>query len=184
MFMCRKCDYALNITTQAKPSAETVDVRVETPDQLVKLIKNSPEAKADVAFDETTLVTYLDSKRMDAKLKAKILVHYKTMSRPLSSVMLSCTSCGSMYDLAAGTVIYALNLEKKSVVFDDDDAQLLLSDPTLPRTKDYTCANDDCPSRVKEDQQAQLEKEAVFYRGSNSFALRYCCRLCQASWSV
>ena len=59
-----------------------------------------------------------------------------------------------------------------------DDNKLLALDPTLPRTRDYTCKNVNCITHKSKD-----KKEAVFLRIPKSYNLSYVCTQCNYSWN-
>lgn len=104
------------------------------------------------------------------------------------SVSLKCTTCASSYPLPGGTVIYGIDLDVDSREGEQQhqeewDLEAILTDPTLPRSKDYECRNDTCPSRKPGFDAAK--KEAVLYRAPNTYHLRYACCVCRkARWAI
>jgi hypothetical protein len=84
--------------------------------------------------------------------------------------------------LYPGTVIYSLNFRKQFSSFNDENLELKLRDPTLPRTKDYICPFEDCETNTKGFN--TTNKEAVFFRANGSYHLKYACCNCERAWAV
>ena len=62
------------------------------------------------------------------------------------------------------------------------DIDLIISDQTLPRTKDYICQNKKCKTHNSSN---YFEKEAVFYRPNpDKYITKYACCVCKESWYV
>ena len=96
--------------------------------------------------------------------------------------IIKCTSCGEKYILHPETIIYSFNYGNQQLSFNDDNIDLKLYDQTLPRTKDYICPNSSCETNVKKFNNSN--KEAVFYRASKSYYIKYACLNCKTSWNI
>ena len=91
---------------------------------------------------------------------------------------LSCQNCGYSKVLEETIKLYEYNVNDTNYSKTLDDNKLLCLDPTLPRTRDFTCKNSSC-STLKGG-----TKEAVFMRIPKSYNLTYICTTCYHSWNI
>ena len=178
-FICKHCNFSLTI----KKASNTQVVKLSTPAEFVNAMKNEEVVEYDINIDKTELENFIKKKKDDEK--KKIMDKYTklvTQKRTVTKYILKCSTCGSEYPLHPETTIYSLNFKKQDSSFNDDYLDLKLYDPTLPRTKDYICTNDDCETNKKGFDTSK--KEAVFYRASGSYHLKYACLNCKTSWAV
>lgn len=176
---CSNCNYQLII----KKITNTVVLTISEPQELIKL-NYDDNNDYNIYFDKDVLINYLkDMKKISKEDKQKKIDLYdkiKKKKRSTIKYILKCLTCASEYPLEAGTTIYTINFKKQNYIFDDDNIDLKIYDPTLPRTKDYKCENINCDTNKKEN----INKEAVFYRSTNTFHLKYACCICKHSWFI
>lgn len=190
LFLCKHCNYSLNIT---KVSTSSSNLKIiKSIDEFNKIVKlENIEDTYDIQIDEESIKNYYNNLVTKKKLKAeerdKRISKFKSLKKNTNTSLkynLECSTCGTIYPLQPGTVIYSFNSfsSKNNLLFDDESIDLKLYDPTLPRTKDYICNNKDCKSHDKSFDNTL--KEAVFYRSHNSYHLKYGCLVCKSSWFV
>jgi hypothetical protein len=181
-FICEICGYSMVI----QKSTTTNFVKISTPKEFIDAIKRE-EQDLDIHLNRADLEKYLAEKVKDKKKSAEILDLYdntdKQTNRSGLKYVLKCTSsCNHISPLKSGTTIYSLNYKKQQSSFNDNNIDLKLFDPTLPRTKDYVCENPECETNNKGFNMAN--KEAVFYRAKDSYHTKYACLNCRHSWAI
>lgn len=101
----------------------------------------------------------------------------------LISGSFSCNNCGYSETINKSVKLYEIDFNKKNdnsdLDLDLEDLKILSNDPTLPRTKDYTCKNINCIT-----QHDTLNKEAIFFRDNNSYLVNYVCTVCNSKWTI
>jgi hypothetical protein len=180
--ICKHCNNSLNI----KKATETNTLKISTPLELINASKSEEQQDYDIILDKTILEAYLLKKKINETEKKRIIDFYDTkfsQGKFISKFILKCNSaCGSEYPLPPETIVYSRNFKKTQLYFDDDNIDLKLNDPTLPRTKDYICPNDECETNNKKFD--QTNKEAVFYHAKDLPHSKYACCVCKKSWLV
>lgn len=179
-FICNKCKFSLTI----KKSTETKITRINNPTELVSALNSEIYNDIELNLTKESLDNFL-SKKKSQEEKKRILNYYEEISnlgKTIHKYILKCTSCGENYFLHPETIIYSLSFKKKNTTFNDSDIDLKLYDPTLPRTKDYICVNDQCETNKKSFDTSK--KEAVFYRASGGYNLKYACLNCKTNWLI
>ncbi len=89
-----------------------------------------------------------------------------------------CKTCGYYEVIPERTFIFSRGDEKKDDIYNFGFIKYK-NDPTLPRTKKYSCINDEC-STHKEPK----IKDAVFYRKKGTYTTRYICTVCDSYWDT
>ena len=73
--------------------------------------------------------------------------------------------------------------DKLDKIISNDENILFCANPMLPRTHDYICKNNLCPTNNKDN---KINKEAVFFRENKSFnksfKVNYICTVCYYNW--
>jgi hypothetical protein len=180
MDYCKNCQYSLDITRNTKRDEGNIKT-ISKPEELYKL-KPSNDLQYIINFNEVVLKEYLKEKNIEGDDYNAVIDKFKRLlkqQKTIAPFMFLCTNCGSSFVIQPGTILYDFNLDTKGKATDEDDIELKCQDPILPRTKDYICPNKSCKSHNN-----SLEKEAVFYRNSSGYNLRYICCECKTQWSV
>lgn len=180
-FICSKCQFLLTITKLTTTNIK----KISTPTEFMNAIKLDEVIEYEIVLERTDLESFLNKKNMKLVDKNKILDQYDSMrsrKQNISKYIIKCTSCGESYILHPETVIYSLNFGKDQISFNDDDIDLKIYDQTLPRTKDYICPNSKCETNIKNFN--NNNKEAIFYRASKSYHMKYACVNCKTSWNI
>jgi len=181
-FICTKCNSLLSINKLSN----IITKKILTPIEFINATKSEEVFEYDIVLEKTDLNTYL-SKNTKIKIddKTKLLEQYDKMrsyKKTISKYIINCTSCGENYILHPETIIYSLNFGKQQISFNDNDIGLKIHDQTLPRTKDYICPNSICETNIKNFN--INNKEAIFYRASKSYHMKYACVNCKTSWNI
>ena len=180
-FICTKCNFLLTITK----STTTNTIKISTPTEFINAIKLDEVVDYDIQLERIELENYLikkNSKSIDKENLLKTYDLFRSQKQITTKYNIKCTSCGENYILHPETIIYSLNFGKQQTSFDDDNIDLKLNDQTLPRTKDYICVNSECETNKKNFNNAN--KEAIFYRASKTYHIKYACLNCKSSWNV
>jgi len=186
-FICTHCNYSLTIKKTSDSSSKTKVIDVKKPGDLIEYYKiNDQQLHLDIKFELKHLEEYLNNNIKEAE-HAGILQFYRyNISKNISKYNLVCSTCSSEYILNPKTTIYSLNFKKQQSSFNDEVEELIdliFKDPTLPRTKDYICKYNTCPSNQKKFDTSN--KEAVFYRANGSFHMKYACVVCKGKpWNI
>ena len=181
-FICTKCQFLLTITK----SSNTNIIKISTPSEFINIINSENVANYELILEKKELEKFISGKKnINTSEKQKILEKYDEMitnKQIISKYIFKCTSCGENYILQPETIIYSLNFNKQQTSFNDDNIDLKLNDNTLPRTKDYICPNNKCETNEKNFNTSN--KEAIFYRTSKSYHMKYACVNCKTSWNI
>jgi hypothetical protein len=196
--ICDKCNYSLVITKENIDVKEKKVLKIQTPEKFLDLVKKIKKENIETEFDiefgfvDNDLNNLLKNRGINNdecdKIK-KVFNNVLKKKKIVSAFIKKCSACDSIYNLDPGTIIYSVNLDKQVLNFNDVNIDLKINDQTLPRTKDYICVNAECITNTitKKDKNyntVMIEKEAVFYRGVDSYNLKYACCVCKASWLI
>ena len=176
MYFCQQCNYTLDIN---KKSGIKDDNRIELKkplDAIKKLSDDINFIKFKPLFSKNELIKNKDYKKLKDNEKKKL---NKLFSNIISNAEFICDNCGFKEDILETISLYKIDNSEDSIIKTLEDNKLLVNDPTLPRTKDYLCKNNNCISHKD-----KKNKEAVYYRDKNSFELNYICVKCYYSWKV
>ena len=179
VFFCPDCQYTLGISKSS--TLEDYDderKEISNVNEVFKLIEK------DVDFSDyktNILKTDLVKNKKYIKLNNSQKNNINQLfSSKIYDADLNCTNCGYRKQISSTIKLYEFNVsDKENIVRTVDDNKLLCSDPTLPRTKDFTCKNVKCLSH----KDSKL-KEAVFMRLPKSYNLTYICNTCYYNWNL
>jgi hypothetical protein len=178
-FICNKCKFSLTI----QKSTETKITKINNPTELINALNSDIYNDIELKLSKEVLDNFLSKKKQQEK--TRILEYYNKISnsnKVIHKYILKCTTCGENYYLHPETIIFSLSFNKKNSTFNDSDMDLKIYDPTLPRTKDYICPNNNCETNKKNFN--TVNKEAVFYRALGGYNLKYACVNCKTSWLI
>jgi hypothetical protein len=183
MNFCKKCNFVLNITKKQLSEDEKNHYKISTIESFLNYLKyNVTEANQilDIKIDRESLKEKLITKFKKTPEKVDELIkQYDIISSQKNNfdVYLICNNCNSSYNIAPKTVILKTNLDE--VQYKEVNLDYKSQDPTLPRTKDYICHNQDCPTHKD-----LVNKEAVFFREGKGYLTKYVCCVCKESWVI
>jgi hypothetical protein len=192
MSFCPKCDYALDITKNiSKKKASKTRVKLFNMNKFISIVLQNLERLQTHMEDDNVVLDFnlnnLKNNNVFKKLKKDkktIVIEYyeklKDKDVPKFSAYFVCNNCGYFSPLKERTVLYSKNYGKIDISA-ETDYELVCSDNTLPRTKDYTCKNHKC---ITHDKKNYGMKEALWYRQTGSFQLTYVCCVCKTGWLI
>jgi hypothetical protein len=143
-------------------------------------------------YNERDLLKHPDFQKLSSKNREMVLGAVQHMlpeeskkvkssaSSTAGKLYYACNNCGYQTPLVAGTLVYKQNVVAATeTVSDYDKYRSMTDDPTLPRTRNYTCPNKKCPS-LKDPNLC----ESVAIRPSNrSYRLINICCACKHAWA-
>lgn len=89
-----------------------------------------------------------------------------------------CKSCGYNEKIPDKQFIFSRGNEKKDDFYNYRFVNYV-NDPIIPRSKNYNCINDKCPTHTNPSL-----KLAIFYRQKDSYNVRYICTVCNYYWNT
>ena len=177
MYFCPKCNYSFDITKASLSSDNRK--KLKSVDEVVKRLKAKKKLTNYVAtFDKKDLTTNKIYKKLSSKEKKKIDLLFE--SPTFDGVVFKCLNCNYIKKIKETIRLYQLNLTDNDVTYNSiNDNKLIVKNPILPRTKDYTCKNINCITHKD-----NTNKEAVYYKDENNYDLTYVCNVCFHSWTL
>lgn len=188
-FICSHCNYSLTIKKTSNDDTKIIEIK--KPENFIEFYNKKDDKqqyKLDIKFELSELETFINQSKNIKKSDISDILQFYTYNfrKNISKYNLVCSTCGSDFMLKPETTIYTFNNKKQQTSFNDDIkelAELKLYDPTLPRTKDYICIYPNCESNQHNFDTSK--KEAIFYRASGSFHMKYACLVCKGkSWRI
>ncbi len=206
-FLCSNCGFSLNLSRAGEEARNAVSI--SNPAVFLRKVKEVQKEHGQAfgtvlmdsnirfTFTEQELVEHLKStggksKKMTQQDIDAIVEEFRKLNKAhRSNIILRCTTCASTFPLPHGTTIYSLTLHHAADAaevevdtdvqedMDDSVIDFMITDPTLPRSKDYICRNQLCPTHTD-----RKVKEAVFFRTGSSYITKYACCVCKSHWQV
>jgi hypothetical protein len=202
MFYCKYCSNTLEIIKNNNISKEeTVNV-INTVSDLVLIVIEDIEAKknryinTDIKYSINWNKSEIDTIKKEVSLPENITIKefmvlisnkydeiIKTQ-KSTSLFYLSCTNCGTNFYLEPGIILDSTNYEKVDINIEYDN-KIKCQDHLLPRTKDFICPNKKCINNTNSnDESVLIEKEAVFFRLTKEYNIKYICCQCYVQWGT
>ena len=175
VFFCPNCNYDLGISKNEKITSDEDKKKISLDEIFKKLAKKEKLNKYVPDFKKSDLETNKKYLKLSPSEKDKV---DSLFVNKLLEAELSCKNCGYAKVLEETIKLYEYNVSDRNYSKTLEDNKLLCLDPTLPRTRDFTCKNVKC-STLKGGL-----KEAVFMRIPKSYNLTYICTTCYHSWNI
>lgn len=176
MYFCNECNYSYDIGKSTNLETDTKTVIKKIPD-IYKKVENKEDLKdykTDIKIDD--IIKNSKYKDLDDAQKKNINKLYEESNN--SGINFKCTNCGHSKEIKESVLLYNLDLNNKvEKIKTLEENMFICKNPILPRTHDYICKNDKCDTFKK-----NINKEAVFYRETNSMRINYICCVCYYSW--
>lgn len=197
MFFCPNCDNSFDITRSVVQKGgapdETSESMSESSDIYSTVINKiiSHEQVTEEEIENIAPQTLFKSQAFKKlKSKQKELVYNQIQDllpkqkkkiirededKPLEEnlAFFICNGCGFTKRIQPQTLIFSRTSESIAQSYVAGDYSDMLHSDILPRTRKYTCINDDCPSHKD-----AKKREASFFRLNNSYKVRYICHAC------
>jgi len=176
MYFCPKCNFSFDIGKSSNDIINEKNIIKKAAD-IFKKIENNEDLslyKTDVKMDEIT--KNIKYKKLNDEQKLQIQKLYDEVV--LSGIEFKCNNCNFSLDIKESILLYELDMNNKDdKIKSIEENELFCKNPILPRTHDYMCKNDTCPTNKNKS-----KKEAVFYREKNSMRINYICCICYYGW--
>jgi len=175
METCEICNYTLSI---GKITSQDSTIVINDPSEFIKIMnkkkKDNITMSLELNFDISVLMSLIQKNGLKQEVSNYIIDNYnliKKNSKP-NTFCLRCDQCNETFVLKPGKLL-SLKLRKNTNISNIINTSEIITDLTLPRTKDFICPNKDC--KVKPN-----EKEAILYRPNpNEYITQYICVNCQ-----
>jgi len=176
MFFCPKCSYSLDIVKATGITSLPIESKkkitsVTTAIKEIITDNNNPES-LEPSFTLESMKKNNKFKKLSQESKNKLLSLFN-QSGGSSSVQFKCSNCSYNQPINDTMKLYQININDTKKKLKESDYLLIVNNPILPRTKDYTCKNSKCPSHKDESL-----KEAVFYHENEDLTINYVCTVC------
>jgi len=170
MNFCPKCNYLLDITKIDIDDNKDVILKLSTLFELLASDTNISNYTIEVSLDDVLQSKkYTKLSSSDKKIIDKL---YENNNKIISSKFI-CNYCNYTKNITKTTLIYQLNSEITSKKLTNSDIFLMINDPLIPHTNDYTCINKEC-----ETHKNFKLKDAIFYKDRGIFAMQTICTVC------
>lgn len=179
MKFCEACFYTLDIKKAAGIKKEDITV-INEPNKFIDIYKNNDKLdKIQLLFTIEDLEKHLKQSSFSIDKQKDIIEQFNKYKKFTSNYYYICTNCENTYDLEPNTLLYTFNFGIGSNTINQNKT-IKLTDPILPRTKEYICPNKKCTSHK------DLEnKEAIWYRSQhNQYNIEYICCTCREKWII
>jgi hypothetical protein len=179
MQFCNKCSYIFDIAESSDVSQKDNRKSISKINDIFTLL----EEKADlsnykISIKKDELLKNKKYQKLDDNEKNIIDNLFKEFK--IYGCEFKCNNCNNNKQITETTLLFQLNTNnKKDHINSIEENKLITTNPLLPRTKDYTCKNNDCKTHKAK---SNKEKEAVFYRDKNSYKVNYICSICYYKW--
>jgi hypothetical protein len=177
MYFCPKCNYSFDIGKSSGVEEKELPKLKKVNDAIKKYEDKELLDNFRAEFKKEDLEKNPKYKKLSSENKKIFDVLFQLPA--ISGAQFKCNNCSFTKEITETILLYNLDLsEKTEKIRTLEDNQLISNNPMLPRTHDYICKNNLCPS-IKDN---KIKKEAVFFREKNSYKINYICTLCYHSW--
>ena len=183
MYFCPKCSYSLDLQKETDAGVEKEKEVIDTPTAAFKKILKEKIAPSGVQYKFTKNDLIKNSKyvKLTDEEKNLILAPFEeNQDNNISRVQFYCQNCFWSKSIKKSVMIYAMASKDEQKILTQDELELVIVDPTRPRTKDYYCKNPKCITHGSSD----TKKEAVFFRNQDDNGMNYVCTVCKFNWKV
>ncbi|AYV85600.1 MAG: DNA-dependent RNA polymerase subunit Rpb9 [Satyrvirus sp.] len=190
MFFCEKCRYLFNVTKDVKSKQIGGKINEALTSIFNKYKKNEPLVDKDLKkLKSKDLFEDERFERMNKKEQRRMISFVKATDKEFFSkeepvpetkigsnvAYFICKYCKNYKLIKPGTLIYSKNYDTSAA--EVEDYTYAIYDYTLPRTKNYICKNENCPTH-KDDS----KKEAVLTKNLSEQVI-YICTVCSTYWT-
>jgi len=184
MYTCQVCNYSLTISKITTTNQSNM-ISISDPNDYIKMfigrkkkIDSSSSKQVDIpmelTFDLNSLNTQMTKSGLKPEMVSTITNNFNLVKKNMrpNTFCLKCSQCNEIFILPPGK-LSTIKLKKISSINNVDNVDEIITDYTLPRTKDFICPNKDC--KIDE-----INKEAVIYRPNpEEYITRYICTNCK-----
>jgi hypothetical protein len=177
MQFCNKCSQMYDITESSAISQKDNRQPISKINDIFTLLENNTDlSNYKITFKKDELSKNKKYQKLDETNKNMINELFKEYK--ISGCEFKCNNCNNNKQITETTLLFQLNANSKREISNSiEENQLITTNPILPRTKDYSCKNQECKTH-----KSKSNKEAVFYREKNSYKINYICCICYYNW--
>lgn len=188
MFFCPKCSYSLDLKKNISNTNITKTKNIKTENKTIvksvtaginKIIKedtNPVEIKP--SFTKEQMLKNKNYNKLSIQEKNKMLEIFNQTGGAVGAMFL-CNNCNWQKEIEATIKLYSFNNKENLKKISPNEYFIMINNPILSRTKDYTCKNLEC-----ETHKNPHKKEAVFYHEGNNLEVKYICGACYNAWNI
>jgi len=139
-----------------------------------KIDANSIDVPMELTFDLTSLTSQITKSGIKSDVANVITSKFNIIKKNMkpNTFCLKCSQCNEIFILPPGK-LSTIKLKKTSNINNIDNVDEVVTDYTLPRTKDFICPNKECKPE-------EIKREAIIYRPNlNEFITQYICVNCK-----
>jgi len=178
MYFCPKCNYSFDIGKSTGVDVNDKKQVLKKVNEAIKIYEEEnilDNYKAEFKKDE--LEKNSKYKKLSQENKEKFDVLFQLP--PITGAQFKCNNCSFTKEITETILLYELDLsDKYERIRTIEDNQLICNNPMLPRTRDYICKNNLCPTILDD----KVINESVFFREKDSYKNIYICTICYHSW--
>jgi hypothetical protein len=182
MIFCKECSSILVIS---KTDIKFEHNLITEPQQFLEIIDEDFDSLNNlIKFSENDLKKHLENIKKIGKEKEAIMDKYLSIIKSQGNkaeFCYECKNCKSRFELSANTIIQSINYDIDKNINIYIPPEIRCADPTLPRTKNYICPNQNCKSHKD-----LINKEAIWYRTDHNgvnYYIEYVCCMCKKAWT-
>lgn len=177
MYFCPKCNYSFDISKSFGLDNSEDKKILKKVNEAIKIYEaNEDFTNYRAEFKLEELEKNIKFKKLIDTEKMKFNILFQINN--ITSAQFKCNNCNFTKAIEESVLLYqyevAVQIDKIRSL---EDNKLMCNNPILPRTHDYYCKNESCPTNKKKS-----KKEAVFLREKDSFKINYICCLCYHNW--
>jgi len=178
MYFCPKCNYSFDIGKSTGTDVSEEKQPLKKVNEAIKIYEEEqPLDNYKAEFKKEDLEKNSKYKKLSHENKEKFEILFQLP--PITGAQFKCNNCSFTKEINETVLLYELDFSDKSEKTRSlEENQLICNNPMLPRTHDYICKNNLCPS-LKD---TKIKKEAIFIRDKETFKINYICTLCYHNW--
>jgi glutamate mutase epsilon subunit len=177
MYFCPKCNYSFDISKSFGLDNSEEKKMLKKVSEAIKVYEASDNLnnyRAEFKVEE--LEKNIKFKKLIEIEKLKFNILFQITN--ITNAQFKCNNCDFTKAIDETVLLYQYEVDNQiDKIRNLEDNKLMCSNPILPRTHDYYCKNESCPTNKK-----KVKKESVFFREKSSFKVNYICCLCYHSW--
>lgn len=178
MYFCPNCHYSFDISKSMGIDVVEEKKQLKKINEAIKIYEEKQSLdnyKAEFKKEDLEKNSKYKKLSPDNKLKFDVLFELP----PITGAQFKCNNCSFTKEITETVLLYELDLmDKSEKIRSLEENQLICNNQMLPRTHDYICKNNSCPTNTDK----KIKKESVFFREKDSYRINYICTICYFSW--
>lgn len=177
MYFCDKCSYKFDISKSSNIKINDPRTIINKIPDVLKLLEDKADlSNYKASFNKEEMTKNKKFQKLNEIDKIKVIQIFEDLQT--SGADFKCNNCNYSKSIVETTLLYQYNVNSDNIkILNIEDNKLMVNDPTLPHTHDYTCKNIDCITHKD-----NKKKDAIFYKDNNNYKVNYICTLCYYNW--